>query len=558
MAKAQYLLGLDFGTDSVRAVIVEARSGKEVAGQVALYRRWLQGLYCDPVANRFRQHPLDYIESMEEAVKGALSRLPKGAGRQVLGIGIDTTGSTPCAVDRAGTPLALKPEFQDNPNAMFVLWKDHTAVAEAGEINQAARSWGGTDFTKYEGGIYSSEWFWAKILKVIRDDPKVAEAAFSWVEHCDWMPALLTGNTDPLTVKRSRCAAGHKAMWHPEWGGLPAEEFLATLDPRLAGLRRRLYQDTFTSDVKAGGLNAEWASRLGLAEGAAVAVGAFDAHIGAVGGGIRESTLTKIMGTSTCDMIVAPSEAVGGKQVAGICGQVDGSIIPGLIGLEAGQSAFGDVYAWFVNLLYWPLEYAETAPADPQAKERLKQDIKDRILANLTEEAAKLAPGESGLLALDWLNGRRTPDADQNLKGALVGLTLGSTPHRIFQALVEATAFGSRAIMERFQREGVGTERVVALGGIAQKSPYVMQVTADVMKVPILVVASEQACALGAAMFAAVAAGLYSRITEAQERMGSGYSRTFTPDLARGRIYDGLYREYLGLGESLGPLLRKL
>jgi L-ribulokinase len=495
---------------------------------------------------------------MEEAVKGALGLMAKGAGRQVLGIGIDTTGSTPCAVDRAGTPLALTSEFQDNPNAMFILWKDHSAVAEAGEINRVARSWGGTDFTKYEGGIYSSEWYWAKILKALKDDPAVGEAAYSWVEHCDWMPALLTGNTDPLSLKRSRCAAGHKAMWHPEWGGLPPEEFLQKLDPRLAALRRRLYRDTFTSDIKAGGLSADWASRLGLAEGAAVAVGGFDAHIGAVGGGIRESTLAKIMGTSTCDMIVAPPQAVGGKQVAGICGQVDGSILPGLIGLEAGQSAFGDVYAWFVNLLYWPLEYAETAPADPQARDRLRQDIKDRILANLTEEAAKLAPGESGLLALDWLNGRRTPDADQNLKGALAGLTLGSTPPRIFQALVEATAFGSRAIMERFQREGVGTERVVALGGIAQKSPYVMQVTADVLNVPIQVVASEQACALGAAMFAATAAGLYASVTEAQDRMGSGFSRTFTPDPNRARAYDGLYRRYLRLGESLAPLLREL
>jgi L-ribulokinase len=495
---------------------------------------------------------------MEEAVKGALGRMPAGAGRQVFGIGIDTTGSTPCAVDRTGTPLALKPEFQENPNAMFVLWKDHSAVAEAAEINTAARSWGGADFTKYEGGIYSSEWFWAKILKVIRDDPIVGQAAFSWVEHCDWMPALLTGNADPLKLKRSRCAAGHKAMWHADWGGLPSDDFLGRLDPRLAALRPRLYQDTFTSDVKAGGLSAEWASRLGLAEGAAVAVGAFDAHIGAVGGGIRENTLTKIMGTSTCDMIVAPAKAVGGRQVAGICGQVDGSILPGMIGLEAGQSAFGDVYAWYVNLLYWPLEYAETAPTDPQAKDRLKQDIKDRILANLTDEAAKLQPGESGLLALDWLNGRRTPDADQSLKGALAGLTLGSTPPRIFQALVEATAFGSRAIMERFRHEGVNTERVVALGGIAQKSPYVMQVTADVLGVPILVVASEQACALGAAMFGAVAAGLYSTLPEAQERLGSGFSRTFSPDPARARAYDELYRKYLRLGESLGSLLREL
>jgi L-ribulokinase len=558
MPRAQYLLGLDFGTDSVRAVVVNAASGKEEANQVARYRRWQQGLYCDPARNRFRQHPSDYIEGLEEAARGALAQLPKGAAERVLGIGIDTTGSTPCAVDRAGTPLALLPEFRENPNAMFILWKDHSAVQEAEEINRVSRSWGGVDFTKYEGGIYSSEWFFAKILKILREDAAVAASAFSWVEHCDWLPALLTGATDPLVMKRSRCAAGHKAMWHPEWGGLPPEDFLVRLDPHLAGLRYRLYNDTFTSDVKAGGLCAEWARRLGLPEGAAVTVGAFDAHIGAVGGGIREGTLAKIMGTSTCDMIVAPAAALAGRQVAGICGQVDGSILPGLIGLEAGQSAFGDVYAWFVNLLYWPLEFAEGSPPDPAQKESLRQDIKNRILANLSEEAGRLAPGEAGLLALDWLNGRRTPDADQSLKGALAGLTLASTAPRIFRALVEATAFGSRAILERFQREGVRAERVVALGGIAQKSPFVMQVTADVLNVPIQVVASEQACALGAAMFAAVAAGLYPRVTEAQERIGSGFSRTYTPDPQRARAYQGLYERYLALGRALEPLLREL
>jgi L-ribulokinase len=495
---------------------------------------------------------------LEEAVRGALAQLPKGAGQRVLGIGIDTTGSTPCAVDRSGTPLALLPQFAENPNAMFVLWKDHSSVQEAEEINRLARGWGGPDYTRYEGGIYSSEWFFAKILHVLREDPAVAAAAFSWVEHCDWMPALLTGTTDPLTLKRSRCAAGHKAMWHADWDGLPSEDFLVRLDPRLKGLRARLYKDSYTSDVKAGGLSAEWARRLGLPEGAAVAVGAFDAHIGAVGGGIRAGTLTKIMGTSTCDMLVAPAGALAGRQVAGICGQVDGSILPGLIGLEAGQSAFGDVYAWFVNLLYWPLEYAESKPSDPGEKERLRQDIKDRILANLSDEAARLAPGEAGLLALDWLNGRRTPDADQSLKGAVAGLTLGSTAPRVFRALVEATAFGSRAIQERFEREGVRAQRVVALGGISQKSPFVMQVTADVMNVPIQVVASEQACALGAAMFAAAAAGLYPSVTEAQDRIGSGFSRTFTPDPERARTYDGLYRKYLQLGQALEPLLREM
>jgi L-ribulokinase len=555
---AQYILGLDFGTDSVRAVIVNAKDGKEEANQVAYFKRWLKGQYCDPARNQFRQHPQDYIESMEEAVKGALAQLPAGAGKSVAGIGIDTTGSTPCPVDKEGTPLALKDPFKDNPNAMFVLWKDHTAVREAEQINELARSWGGVDYTKYEGGIYSSEWFWAKILNVLRQDSKVASEAYSWVEHADWMPALLTGNTDPLTLKRSRCAAGHKAMWHPEWDGLPSEEFLVKLDPLLKGLRERLYRETYTSEVKAGELTDEWAGRLNIPTGIAVTVGAFDAHIGAVGGGIGPATLTKIMGTSTCDMIVAPDAEVGSKQVAGICGQVDGSIIPGLIGLEAGQSAFGDVYAWLVNLLYWPLQYAESAPEDPEAKDKLRQDIKDKLLQNLTEEATRIPPGQSGLLALDWLNGRRTPDADQSLKGAIIGLSLGTDPPRIFRALVEATAYGSRAIVERFRAEGVIIEDVVALGGIAQKSPFVMQVTADVLNMPIKVATSEQTCALGAAMFAAVAAGIYGSVADAQEKINSGFSRTYTPDAVNAKVYDGLYAKYLQLGKTLEQQLREL
>ena len=554
----QYILGLDFGTDSVRAVLVNARDGKEEANQVAYFKRWLKGQYCDPAKNQFRQHPQDYIDSMEEAVKGALGQLPAGAGKSVAGIGIDTTGSTPCPVDRAGTPLALKAPFKDNPNAMFVLWKDHTAVKEAEQINTLSRSWGGVDYTKYEGGIYSSEWFWAKILHVLREDPKVAAEAYSWVEHADWMPALLAGDTDPLTLKRSRCAAGHKAMWHPEWDGLPSEDFLVKLDPLLKGLRERLYRETHTSDVKAGELTDDWAGRLGIPAGIAVTVGAFDAHIGAVGGGIGPATLAKIMGTSTCDMIVAPDAEVGSKQVAGICGQVDGSILPGLIGLEAGQSAFGDVYAWLVNLLYWPLQYAESSPEDPEAKEKLRQDIKDKLLQNLTEEAARIPPGQSGLLALDWLNGRRTPDADQSLKGAIIGLSLGTDPPRIFRALVEATAYGSRAIVERFRAEGVVIEDVVALGGIAQKSPFVMQVTADVLNMPIKVAASEQSCALGAAMFAAVAAGIYDSVAAAQAKIGSGFSRTYMPNAANAKMYDSLYQKYLQLGRSLEQQLREL
>jgi L-ribulokinase len=478
----------------------------------------------------------------------------------VVGIGIDTTGSTPCAVDRAGTPLALTKGFATDPDAMFVLWKDHTGVAEAELINRAARTWGGTDFTKYEGGVYSSEWFWSKILHVLRSSARVRKAAFSWVEHCDWLPALLTGTTDPLALKRSRCAAGHKAMWHEEWQGLPPEEFLVKVDALLGGLRERLYRETFTSDTKAGDLTAEWARRLGLRPGVAIVVGAFDAHVGGVGGGIKERTLVKIMGTSTCDMLVAPARAVGGKCVSGICGQVDGSIIPGMIGLEAGQSAFGDVYAWFRDLLAWPLEVVlpKTRGVKTAEAVRIAADAGDRLLDELSAAAAAVDPAESTVLALDWLNGRRTPFADQTLKGAIAGLTLGSSAPKVFRALVEATAFGSRAIAEQFRKEGMPIASVIALGGIAKKSPFVMQTTADVLGMPIKVVASEQACALGAGMFGAVAAGVYRTVTEAQRRMGSGFDRVFRPDARRSAHYRKAYVRYLELGAALEGLVRKL
>jgi L-ribulokinase len=553
MAKDTLIIGIDFGTDSVRAVVIDAQSGKELGNEVAWYPRWADGKYCDPAKNMFRQHPKDYIESMESCVKGALKKLGAKAGARVAAIGIDTTGSTPCAVDKTGTPLALTPAFAENPNAMFVLWKDHTAVAEAELVNKVARTWGGTDFTRYEGGVYSSEWFWSKILHVLRVDAKVRGAVFSWVEHCDWMPALLTGTTDPLTMKRSRCAAGHKAMWHTDWEGLPPEAFLVKVDPLLRGLRARLFKDTQTSDQSAGGLTGEWAKRLGLKPGTAVAVGAFDAHMGAVGGGITDRTLVKIMGTSTCDVLVAPRRAVGARCVAGICGQVDGSVIPGMVGLEAGQSAFGDVYAWFKDILAWPLQ--------AQSKGRKKQsssDIEEKILDRLSAEASKVDPGESTVAALDWLNGRRTPFADQTLKGAIVGLTLGTTAPKIFRALVEATAFGSRAIVEQFRKEGVPINAVIAQGGIARKSPFVMQVTADILGMPIRVVASDQACALGAGMLAAAAAGVYPSVPEAQKRMGSGFDMVYKPDRGKASLYQALYRRYTELSGALEPLLRKL
>ncbi len=564
MMSEKLVIGMDFGTDSVRATIIDAQNGKELAGEVAWYKRWGAGKYCDPAKNMFRQHPRDYIEGMEQAVTGALAKAGKKAGSRVVGIGIDTTGSTPGPVDRQGTPLAMTRGFEDNPNAMFVLWKDHTAVKEAELINRVAHTWGGTDFTKYVGGVYSSEWFWSKIIHVLREDRAVRAAAFSWEEHCDWMPALLTGQTDPLALKRSRCAAGHKALWHAEWGGLPPEQFLVRVDGLLRGLRARLYTETYTSDVKAGGLSEEWARRLGLTPGTAIAVGAFDAHMGGVGGEITGRTLVKIMGTSTCDMMVAPPKAIGTKTVAGICGQVDGSIIPGMIGLEAGQSAFGDVYAWFKDLLVWPLSAvgagsgkgARTAGAAAAAK--LRAEMEEKLLDRLAEEAEKVDPAESTLIALDWLNGRRTPFADQTLKGAIVGLTLGTTAPKIFRALVEATAFGSRAIVDQFRREGVPIDGVIALGGIPRKNPFVMQVTADALGMPIKVAASDQTVALGAGMFAAVTAGVHRSVADAQKKMGSGFDKTFVPNRRMVDMYNRLYKKYVALGESLKELLQSL
>jgi L-ribulokinase len=555
MSEVKYLIGVDFGSDSARALVVNADTGEEMASEVSFYRRWSQGLYSDAAQNQFRHHPLDYLESLEECITGALKKLPPEVAANVIGIGVDTTGSTPVAVDENGTPLALLDEFRENPNAMFILWKDHTAVREAAEINNLARTWGGVDYTKYEGGVYSSEWFWAKILHILRVDEKVRAAAYSWVEVCDWIPAVLTGTTDPKVLKRSRCAAGHKAMWHPEWGGLPSEEFLTKLDPLLEGLRDRLFTETYTSDEKAGELTEEWAQRLGLPAGTAVAVGAFDAHMGAVGGGIREHALVKIMGTSTCDVMVVSKEQLGDSLVAGICGQVDGSVIPGMIGLEAGQSAFGDVYAWLRDVLLWSWEALGEEVG--LSKETLAK-IRSKILVKLTEEAAKVDPSTTTVVALDWLNGRRTPYADQELKGALVGLTLGTDAPRLFRALVEATAFGSKAIVDRFREEGVEIREVIAQGGIPGKNEFVMQVSADVLGMPIKVVRSDQAVALGAAMFGAVAAGKYSDVFEAQDAMLSGYSKVYNPDPESSRRYQELYEKYLQIGELLADTLRAL
>ncbi len=540
-----YVIGLDYGSDSVRAVLVNTDNGQCVASSVFEYPRWKKGKFCDPIKNQFRQHPLDHLEGLEKVITAVIGQ-GKIATASIKGICVDTTGSSPIAVNEKGIPLSLTTGFEENPNAMLVLWKDHTAVAEADEINTLARTWGGENFTKYEGGIYSSEWFWAKILHVIREDAAVADAAYSWMEHCDVITADLVGCDNPLALKRSRCAAGHKALWHETWGGLPPEEFLEKLDPRLAGLRERLYTHTYTSDQPAGHLSASWAEKLGLHEDVVVAVGTFDAHAGAIGGEITENTLVKVMGTSTCDIMVASKSALGDTLVKGICGQVDGSVIPGTIGLEAGQSGFGDLLAWFKGLLAWPAENVlqNSKLIDEKTKSQLLAEMDQQMIVYLSDAAEKIPFDATGVTALDWINGRRTPDANQNLKGAISGLTMGTDAPRIFRALVEAICFGSKKIVDRFEEEGLEIKTVIGMGGVAKKSRFVMQTMADVLNMPIKVATSEQAPALGAAMYAAVAAGIYQSTEDAIKHMSNGFDKTYTPIPENVSIYQQLYANY--------------
>ena len=544
-----YVIGLDYGTDSVRAVLVDSENGKELASDIYYYPRWKEQKYCNASINQFRQHPLDHFEGLESTIKGVIAQ-SRIDGSAVKGICIDTTGSSPIAVTEDGTPLAFVKGFEENPNAMMVLWKDHTAINEANEINELAATWGGENFTKYEGGIYSSEWFWAKIAHIIREDESVKNAAYSWMEHCDLMTYTLVENKDLKSFKRSRCAAGHKAMWHESWDGLPSEDFLNRLDPYLGQLRGKLYNETYTSNEVAGNLSKNWAEKLGLSTDCVIAVGIFDAHSGAVGAKIDKNTLVRVMGTSTCDIIVSSRDNIGGKAVRGICGQVDGSVIPQMIGLEAGQSAFGDVLAWFKDVLSWPINnmILNSDVISEEQKQRLKAETEKNFIKTLSDEAEKIDISENIPIALDWINGRRTPDANQELKSAISDLSLGTKAPHIFKALINAICFGSKEIVDRFEEEGVKINSVIGIGGVARKSPFIMQTLANVLNMPIKVASSDEAPALGAAIYAAVAAGLYRDVIEASKTLGSDFEAEYLPKKEEVKIYADLMESYKELG----------
>ena len=532
---AQYTIGLDYGTNSVRALIVNVANGQEVGTAVWGYAHGTAGVILGRDPNLARQHPADYLQGAELTIREALAAAKKTvkgfSTDQVIGIGVDTTGSTPLPVDATGQPLAFQKKFASNPAAMAWLWKDHTGVEEAAEITALAAKLRPQYLAKC-GGTYSSEWFFSKILHCLRTSPEVFNAAHSWIELSDFVPAALTGTLAPDKFVAGVCAAGHKAMWNAKWGGYPDKQFLAKLDPKLGALRDRLPARVEAVDRAAGNLTAEWAAKTGLKAGIPVAVGAFDAHLGGVGSGIAPGTLVKIIGTSTCDMMVAP---VGQKlaDIPGLCGIVPGSILPGYYGLEAGQSAVGDIFNWFVNYL------------QPGGKETGSHEA-------LTDGAAKLQPGESGLLALDWNNGNRTILVDQRLTGLLVGQTLYTTPAEIYRALIEATAYGALTIINRFEEYGVKVKQVVNCGGIAEKSPLVMQIYADVTGRPMKVSRSAQTCALGSAIAAAVVAGAYKNFAAAQKAMTGLKPKVFKPNPKNHATYKQLYALYKQMHDAFG------
>jgi L-ribulokinase len=532
-----FTLGLDFGTNSVRALVVRSSDGAEYGASVVDYPSGAQGVLLDPKDGHLaRQYPGDYVYGLTESVRGALAEAAKAPDfdpAKIVGIGVDTTGSSPLPVDSANRPLALDPKWSADLSAQCWLWKDHTGWREAARITALAKEMRPQYVAKC-GGVYSSEWFWSKVWHCLNVAPAAFEAAYSWVEIADWIPSLLAGVADPLAVKRGVCAAGHKAMYADDWGGLPDKAFLAALDPRLASLRDRLYEKAYDASEAAGALAPEWAERLGLKAGIPIAIGEFDVHYGAIGCGVREGTIVKVIGTSTCDCAVVAAD----KDVAdipGICGIVRGAILPGFFGIEAGQSAVGDIFKWWVEVV-------------------CKGDA--ALHAELTEEAARQKPGQAGLIALDWNNGNRTILVDQLLTGLILGQDLYTTRADVYRALIEATAFGARAIIERIEAYGVPIERIVCSGGIAEKNPLLMQIYADVTGRAMLVAGSSQACALGGAIAAAVLAGAHPDFESAERAMTRVKPDRYDPNATNRAVYDRLYALYRELYDSFGGLTK--
>ena len=542
----QLVIGVDFGSDSARAVVMDARDGRKLGGADCVYPRWMRGAYCDSARAVFRQHPLDYLEAFERCVRDALENAGTGAAEDVKAIAVDTTGSTPAPIGMDGLPLAMHEEYKDDPNAMFYMWKDHSANEEAALVNAVLSNFENEDYTRFQGK-YSSEWWWAKILHARRVAPKMCAQAVTWVEHSDWIPSLLTGRTAPTRLFRNACGAGHKALWHSDFGGLPSQRALEMIDPYLAQIAATYGVPQIAGSV-VGKLTPEWARRLGLGEDVVVGGGSFDAHAGAVGAGVKPKTLVKVVGTSTVDLLVEERDVLRGKDVQDVCGQAENSIIPGYTGIESGQAAFGDIFSWYRKVMLWPVRdfLAQQENLDEAEKERLAGAYARQVIGRLEEECMR-APINMDITALDWLNGRRYPMVNEAARGMIGGLTLGATAPQIFAALAMSTVFGSRRILESMVARGLQIDEIITVGGVAKKAPYIMQMMADVINRPIMVSRAEQCCATGAAIYAAVAAGIYPDVLTASRHMSERIEKTYAPDPSRKMQYDLLYKKYLNL-----------
>lgn len=539
-----YVMGVDYGSDSVRAIILDANDGTLAASGTAEYPRWKQGLYSEPEKKRFRQHPLDHMECLISCVREAVASAGEKVRDRIVAIGFDATASTPAPFTKEGVPLALTKEFQEDPDAMFHLWKDHSSWKEAGEITKTFGTYG---YLKYQGP-YQSEWYWAKILHTVRNDKRVRDAAYSWVELADWIPNLLSGNTNVDTMYRDAGNAGHKAYYHSDFHGLPSKECLASLDPYLAHI-----PDTFAkprvSTSKVGNLTKEWADKLNLKEGIVIAGSSIDAHAGAVGAGVGPGTLVKTIGTSAVDLFVAERETVEKGHIdPTVCGMAENSVVPGYYGMETGQAAFGDVYAWYKRLLLSPVRtILEESGLSDDVKRQALVTIEKGLLPLLDKQAGKDQENDN-LIALGWLNGRRYPVLNEHIKGAIAGIDLSVTSSEVYRSLVMATIFESKQAFLNYRKAGIPIDRIVAIGGIPKKSPLVMQMMSDIFSMPILVSDIKEACARGSAVFAAVASGIYPSMREAQDNLCRCSYTEYRPNQEKRTSYERLFAKYETFG----------
>lgn len=545
----KYTIGIDFGSDSVRAIVADVNNGEIRSCGVEYYPRWRAGLYQHPGQEIYRQHPLDYLESMEVCVKKALEELDADEKLGIVGIGIDTTGSTLAPVNEEGTPLALLPEFADCEDAMFFLWKDHSAASEAEELNELFQNGSAIDYTKYQGA-YSAEWFWAKILYAVRRNKAVYRNASTWVEHSDWIVGVLNGNTNPDTIYHNACAAGHKALYHSAWNGLPDGKLLSRADPYLTKVCKYYQREPLSAVVKTGTLTKEWAEKWGIGETVAVAGSSFDAHAGAVGAGICENVMVSILGTSAVDLMVGNAEDMKGKDIHAYGGQAENSILPGFVGIESGQAAFGDILAGFKRILMWPISKCMPYLKNKEEVEMLQKEMSEKMLS-LLEQDAYGQEGKPMPIILDWFNGRRYPDTDDAQNSAATGMYLGMDAVTLYRALVFGAVAGLRRICDGFVSAGLKIDRLIAVGGISNKSRYVMQTMANVLEREILAADSEQVCALGAAIYGAVAAGCYDSMDRAIGHMASKTSTIYRPKENVLNFYRKKYQEYLRLAEMM-------